>query len=120
MTASTDTGLIQSAEAHYSEDRKVIILLKIGKRYSIEEDAENIILQDSRYPNRPAYFSTLAGALGEVFERQVKARVSEDSRKSLEALKDAIMDTRAELRMILSIEKGVKENEEQDRPQRSG
>ncbi len=109
MSQSGTTSLIERAEAHYSKDHKVSILLKIGKRYIIEEEGENVILRDTRYPNHPAYFTTLAGILNEVFERQMKSRVSEDSRRNLEALRDTILDTRAELRMILSIEKGVRE-----------
>ncbi len=61
-------------------------------------------MQDTmRGRNRPAYFADLAGALSEVFMRQVSRRLAIDERKNLAALRDAIEGTREEFREILSM-----------------
>ncbi len=96
--------MIQSDGDHSERPRGLRVLLRLKGGYTILQDTECVVLHDTmRGRNRPAYFATLEGALSEVFKRQVQRRLAIDNRKDLAALKDAIEETRAEFRKILSL-----------------
>lgn len=99
----SSTG-IQRADGRSSGTRGPSVLLRPKGGYTILQDAEGVVLRDTmRGRNRPAYFADLAGGLAEAFTRQVSRRLAIDKRKDLAALRDAIEETRAEFRELLSM-----------------
>ncbi len=78
-------------------------MLRLKGGFTVLKDHYGIVLKDSHNPNRPAYFSDLAGILPEVFNRQVNRRLVKDQRKDLAALREAIESARAELGEVLSM-----------------
>ncbi len=107
MTAAARTALIERPDEEHEASQgvgaKEKVLLRLKGGFTVLQDAECLVLKDSHNPNRPAYFSDLAGVLYEVFKRQVNRRLVEDQRKDLAALRDAIESARAELKEILSM-----------------
>ncbi len=93
---------MHDAEGRSTGSRGLDILLRVGARYTILQDRYCLVLRDTSHPKRPAYFADLDGALHEVFKRQVNRRLVKDQRKDLAALRDAIDETREELREVLS------------------
>ncbi len=103
MTAAASSALIQSPGDGRKGERALPVMLRLKGGFTVLKDVYGIVLRDSHNPNRPAYFSDLAGVLHEVFKRQVNRRLVEDQRKDLAALRDAIESARAELEEILSM-----------------
>lgn len=104
MPENRTSRVTERAGGRSSGTRGRTVLLRPHGGYTILRDTEGVVLQDTmRGRNRPAYFADLAGALAEVFERQVVRRLAIDERKDLAALRDAIEETREEFREILSM-----------------
>ncbi len=103
MTATAQSALIGRPGEEERTKGGLPVMLRLKGGFTVLKDAHVIVLQDSHNPNRPAYFSDLAGVLHEVFKRQVNRRLIKDQRKDLTALRDAIESARAELKEVLSM-----------------
>ncbi len=103
MTAAAPSALIQRPDDGERGEGSLPVMLRLKGGFTVLKDHHGIVLRDSHNPNRPAYFSDLAGVLHEVFKRQVNRRLVKDQRKDLVALRDAIESAREEFREILSM-----------------
>ncbi len=101
MTATEQPALIHGRGEGEGTEGGLPVMLRLKGGFTVLKDAHGIVLRDNHTPNRPAYFSDLAGVLHEVFKRQVNRRLVKDQRKDLASLRDAIESARAELREVL-------------------
>ncbi len=107
MTATAQPALIERPDDVEVGEGGLPVMLRLKGGFTVLKDHHGIVLKDSHTPNRPAYFSDLAGVLHEVFRRQINRRLIKDQRKDLAALRDAIESARAELEDVLNLKEAT-------------